>query len=60
MKLKSAAVCGTDTHTQDITRFTVPIVDINVVLNASSENLNSKHVFPTPESPISNNLNNKS
>ena len=38
----------------------LPMVDINVVLNASSENLNNKHVFPTPESPISNNLNNKS
>lgn len=38
----------------------IPIVDINVVVNASSENLNSIQVFPTPESPISNNLNNKS
>lgn len=34
-----------------------PIVEINVVLKASSENLNNTHVFPTPESPISNNLN---
>lgn len=38
----------------------LPIVDINVVLNASSENRNKIHVFPTPESPMSNNLNNKS
>ena len=38
----------------------LPIVDIKVVLNASSENLNSKHVFPTPESPIKSSLNNKS
>lgn len=34
-----------------------PIVLMNVVLKASSENLKSIHVFPTPESPISNNLN---
>jgi len=33
---------------------------MNVVLNASSENRNSKQVFPTPESPISNSLNNRS
>ena len=38
----------------------LPIVDMNVVLKASSENLNNKHVFPTPESPMSSNLNNKS
>lgn len=37
-----------------------PIVDINVVLKASSENLNKRHVLPTPESPIRSNLNNKS
>ncbi len=37
-----------------------PIVDIKVVLKASSENLNSRHVFPTPESPINNNLKSKS
>jgi hypothetical protein len=35
----------------------LPIVDINVVLNASSENLNKTHVLPTPESPIKSNLN---
>ena len=34
-----------------------PIVEINVVLNASSENLNSTQVLPTPESPINSNLN---
>lgn len=34
-----------------------PIVDINVVLKASSENLNKTLVFPTPESPINSNLN---
>ena len=38
----------------------IPIVDINVVLKASSENLNRRQVFPTPESPIRSNLNNKS
>ena len=37
-----------------------PIVEMKVVLNASSENLKRMHVFPTPESPMSNNLNNKS
>lgn len=36
------------------------MVDINVVLKASSENRNNKQVFPTPESPIKSNLNNKS
>ena len=35
----------------------IPIVDMNVELNASSENRNSMHVFPTPESPMSNSLN---
>jgi hypothetical protein len=29
---------------------------MNVVLKASSEKRNNTHVFPTPESPISNNL----
>ena len=38
----------------------LPMVEIKVVLKASSENLNSKHVLPTPESPINSNLNNKS
>lgn len=38
----------------------VPIVDMNVVVNALSENLNNIHVFPTPESPINSNLNNRS
>lgn len=36
---------------------TVPIVEINVELKASSENLNRTQVFPTPESPINSNLN---
>ena len=35
----------------------LPIVDINVELKASSENLNNTHVFPTPESPINKSLN---
>lgn len=34
-----------------------PMVEIKVVLKASSENRNNTQVFPTPESPISNNLN---
>lgn len=38
----------------------LPMVEIKVVLKASSENLNKRHVFPTPESPIRSNLNNKS
>jgi len=33
---------------------------MNVVLNASSEKRNNTHVLPTPESPISSSLNNKS
>lgn len=33
------------------------MVDINVVLKASSENLNKTLVLPTPESPIKSNLN---
>lgn len=36
------------------------MVEINVVEKASSENLNNIQVLPTPESPISNNLNNRS
>lgn len=35
----------------------VPIVEINVELKASSENLKRTQVFPTPESPIKSNLN---
>lgn len=34
----------------------LPMVEMKVVLKASSENLNKTHVLPTPESPISNNL----
>ena len=40
--------------------FNLPMVEINVVLKASSENLNNKQVFPTPESPINSNLNKRS
>lgn len=36
---------------------TSPMVEINVELKASSENLNRTQVFPTPESPINSNLN---
>lgn len=36
------------------------MVEINVVVKASSENLNKTQVFPTPESPINNNLNRRS
>ena len=35
----------------------LPIVEINVELKASSENLNKTHVLPTPESPINSSLN---
>lgn len=34
-----------------------PIVEINVELKASSENLKRTQVFPTPESPIKRSLN---
>lgn len=37
-----------------------PMVEINVELNASSENRNSTQVLPTPESPISSSLKRKS
>ena len=36
------------------------MVDMKVVLKASSENRNRIHVLPTPESPISNNLKSRS
>lgn len=35
----------------------VPMVEMKVVLKASSENLNRMQVLPTPESPISSSLN---
>lgn len=38
----------------------LPIVEIKVVENASSENLNKIQVFPTPESPIKSNLKSRS
>lgn len=38
----------------------MPIVEMNVDVNASSEKRKSIQVLPTPESPINNNLNNKS
>lgn len=38
----------------------LPIVEMKVDVKASSENLNRILVFPTPESPIKSNLNNKS
>ncbi len=38
----------------------LPMVEIKVVLNVSSAYLNSTHVFPTPESPMRSNLNNRS
>lgn len=38
----------------------LPIVEINVEVKASSENLNRIQVLPTPESPISSSLYSKS
>lgn len=38
----------------------LPMVEMKVVLKASSEKRNSTQVFPTPESPISSSLNSKS
>ena len=37
-----------------------PIVEMKVVLKASSENRNRRQDFPTPESPIRSNLNKRS
>ena len=34
-----------------------PMVEMNVALKASSENLKRTHVLPTPESPMRSNLN---
>lgn len=36
------------------------MVEMNVVLKVSSENLKRMHVLPTPESPISRSLNSRS
>lgn len=48
-------------HQHEITHDrNLPMVEMKVVLKASSENRKSMHVLPTPESPISSNLNNKS
>ena len=38
----------------------LPMVEINVELKASSENLTRIQVFPTPLSPINSSLNRKS
>lgn len=38
----------------------LPMVEMKVVLKASSENLKRMHVLPTPESPIRSSLNNRS
>ena len=38
----------------------LPMVEMNVELKASSENLTRIHVLPTPLSPINSNLNRKS
>ena len=43
-------------HKNSSIHFDLPIVEINVALKASSENLNKTQVLPTPESPMSNNL----
>lgn len=47
---------GTDNDKSMYVHLHSPIVDINVVLNASSENRNNIQVLPTPESPINSNL----
>lgn len=38
----------------------LPMVEMKVVLKASSEKRNRTQVFPTPESPIRSSLNSKS
>lgn len=53
----SARRTGNDYHS---VMLPLPMVEINVVEKASSENLNNIQVLPTPESPMSSNLNNRS
>ena len=48
------------THKSKTINSREPIVDMNVVLKASSENRNRMHVFPTPESPINKSLKRRS
>ena len=48
------------TETSHIKYRLSPMVDINVELKASSENLTSIHVLPTPLSPIRRSLKRKS
>lgn len=50
------AICIVIRDADRLWRRHVPMVEMKVVLNASSENLNRTQVLPTPESPIRSNL----
>jgi hypothetical protein len=48
---------GCDGQGGEVVSDYTPMVEMNVLLKASSENRNKTDVFPTPLSPISNSLN---
>lgn len=47
-------------HSEPVRVYYSPMVEMKVVLKASSEKRNSTQVFPTPESPIKSSLNSRS